>query len=146
MKVYDNQGGRLGNAIFRYLASSLICILYNGERTNSNEDCDQIITDESFIYWFTIILNNQECYPSFDHCYKFNGYFQHDEIYKKYKKELVTWIQTHPNDILKTDGDIPFLNPLIFFQIQSLLKCMTLLFIYVSKILYKIMMLFIHFH
>ena len=108
MKVYDQPGGRLGNAIFRYLASSLFCILYNGERTNSNEDCDQIITDESFIYWFTIILNNQECYPSFDHCYKFNGYFQHDEIYKKYKKELVTWIQTHPNDILKTDGDIPF--------------------------------------
>ena len=50
MKVYDQPGGRLGNAIFRYLASSLFCVLYNGERTNSNEDCDQIITDESFIY------------------------------------------------------------------------------------------------
>ena len=108
MKVYDRQLGRLGNAIFRYLASSLFCILYNGERTNFSEECDQIITDDVFVSWFKIILNNEDCYPSLNHSYIFDGYYQHDEIYKKYKKELITWIQTHPNEELKTDGDIPF--------------------------------------
>ena len=31
MQVYFNIRGRLGNAIFRYLASAVICITNNGE-------------------------------------------------------------------------------------------------------------------
>ena len=51
MKVYDKQTGRLGNAIFRYLASSLFCILYGAERTCSIEECDAVMTDSVFFEW-----------------------------------------------------------------------------------------------
>ena len=111
MKVYDMQCGRLGNAIFRYLASTLFCILYDAERTNIIEECDSIITDDIFSSWYETLLDNKNCeIPSINNGsnYIFNGYFQHDKIFNKYKKEITTWIQNHPNDLLKTDGTIPF--------------------------------------
>ena len=108
MKVYDRQLGRLGNVFFRYIASTLFCILYNAERANSVEQCDLIITDDIFFSWYKNLLHQESFQIPLNHSYLFDGYYQHDEIYKKYKKELVTWIQTHPNEVLKTDGDIPF--------------------------------------
>ena len=108
MKVFDKQTGRLGNAIFRYLASSLFCVLYDAERTYSLERCDCIVTDDVFFEWAEKIVNNEQCQVPFEHCYLFDGYFQHDEIYKKFKNQLVSWITTHPNDLLRTDGNVPF--------------------------------------
>lgn len=108
MKVYDKQTGRLGNAIFRYLASSLFCILYGAERTCSIEECDAVMTDGVFFEWAEKIVNNEQYQVPYEQCYIFDGYFQHDDIYKKFKNELVSWIQNHPNDVLKTDGNVPF--------------------------------------
>ena len=108
MKVYDKQTGRFGNAIFRYLASSLFCVLYDAERTYSIETCDTVMTDTVFFEWAEKIVNNEECGVPYDRCYIFDGYFQHDKIYKKFKNELVSWIQNHPNDVLKTEGNVPF--------------------------------------
>ena len=109
MKVYDKPIGRIGNAIFKYLACSLFCILYDAERTDISEQCDSTITDGIFRWWIDTLLNGKECQvPSIhDYNYVFNGYFQHDTIYKKYKNELVTWIQNHPNDSLNTDENFP---------------------------------------
>jgi len=105
MKVYDKPIGRLGNAIFRYLASSLFCILYDAERTYNSNECDSTITDQIFCWWMDTLLNDKECQvPSIlNYNYTFQGYFQHDNIYKKYKNELIAWIQNHPNDLLKPD-------------------------------------------
>ena len=81
MKVYDKQSGKLGNAIFRYLASSLFCILYDAERTYSIEKCDAIMTYKVFFEWAEKIVNNKQCQVPFEHCYIFYGYFQHNKIY-----------------------------------------------------------------
>ena len=105
MKVCDITCGRLGNANFRYLASSLFCILYDAERTYNSNECDSTITDEIFYWWLDTLLNDKECQvPSIpNYNYTFKGYFQHDDIYNKYKNELIEWIQNHPNDLLKPD-------------------------------------------
>ena len=29
-------------------------------------------------------------------------------MYKKFKNQLVSWIENHPNDVLKTEGNVPF--------------------------------------
>ena len=121
MKVYDKYIGRLGNAIFRYLASSLFCILYDAQRTDCSEECDSIITDEIFFKWFNTILHDKDyTVPSIHRSnYVFDGYFQHDKIYKLYKNELITWIHDHPDDILRTDGSIPFFRANDILSVSS---------------------------
>jgi hypothetical protein len=39
MKVFDSGACRLGNAIFRYMASSLFCIIYNATKTYDINEC-----------------------------------------------------------------------------------------------------------
>ena len=68
MKVFDKQTRRLGNAIFRYLMSSLFCIMYDAERTDSIEKCNSIITDNVFFEWAEKIMNNEQCQVPFEHC------------------------------------------------------------------------------
>lgn len=105
MKVYNSKLGRLGNAIFRYFASTLFCIIYNGELTYNQSDCNVIMSDENFIGWSQHVLQNN--IPQFppNLSFIFYGYYQHDQIYLKYKHELITWILNHPNDLIYTDGN-----------------------------------------
>ena len=106
------QLGRLGNAIFRYLASTLFCILYDAKRTETLEEYNEIVSDDMFHSWSEAVLRNNDE----DNCrivvrplnYVFDGHFQHDRIYHKYMKEIKAWIRAHPTEILRTDGDIPF--------------------------------------
>ena len=101
MKVYDCKLGRLGNAIFRYFASTLFRILYNAERTFDQNECNQMLTDANFIDWFNGKIQNIDNNKN----YMFYGYYQHDTIYNKYKQELINWIYTHPDELLWTDGN-----------------------------------------
>jgi len=113
MKVYDCKLGRLGNAIFRYFASTLFRILYDAERTYNQNECTQMLTDNDFIMWFNMILNNENPKIDTNKNYMFYGYYQHDKIYNKYKKEIINWIYTHPDELLWTDGndnDINYYN------------------------------------
>ena len=48
MSVYDIEKGRLGNAIFRYLASSVYALVYNLERHSQG---NYIIDDTYFFKW-----------------------------------------------------------------------------------------------
>jgi hypothetical protein len=106
MKVYDNIRGRLGNAVFRYFATTLFRILYNADRTYNHYECNKIISDDEFIKWSNYILNTN-IIPDIDlnSNYMFDGYYQHDNIYIKYKKEIINWIITHPDELLWTDGN-----------------------------------------
>ena len=105
MKVYDFKLGRLGNAIFRYLASTLFRIIYKADRTYYEEEITQCFNDNYFKNWMGLVLKNE--IPNIDNNqnYGFYGYYQHDEIYIKYKKELINWIILHPNDLIFTDGN-----------------------------------------
>jgi hypothetical protein len=108
MIVCDYPQGRYGNAIFRYFASSLFCILYNATREYNENACEEIITDEYFIDWSTQLLNTN-ILPIIDTSkkYLFKGYFQHDNIFLKYKTDLIKHIHNNPNDNLITDGYKP---------------------------------------
>jgi hypothetical protein len=109
MKVIDKEQGRLGNAIFRYFASTLFCIIYGAERcyTHSNPRI-VIMTDSMFIEWSELLIKTGVI-PDIPVSWKtstimFTGYFQHDRIYVMFRKELMKWMHEHPYDILSARG------------------------------------------
>ncbi len=94
MKVYDFRLGRLGNAIFRYFASSLFCIIYGAKRTYETNVLNATINDQFFINWMNNVL--QDNIPNIgDQNYNFYGYFQHDKIFIKFKNELLLWMKNN---------------------------------------------------
>jgi len=105
MKVYDCKLGRLGNAIFRYFASTLFCIIYKAERIYDQGNCTQMFNDQNFIDWSNSVLNSNIPELNTDISLMFYGYYQHDKIFLKYRKELIGWITNNPDDLLITDGN-----------------------------------------
>jgi len=100
MKFYFKKNGRLGNAIFRYMAAAYLCIKYNGEYSadkNINNNNLINIIDENFIE----IINKNIELP--DRNYILLDYFQHDTIYKLYKKEIIDFIKKNDH-IVYVDG------------------------------------------
>lgn len=109
MKVYDYRLGRLGNAIFRYFASTLFCILYGAKRTYNRNELNATINDQMFINWMNDVLNDN--IPNIgDLNYNFYGYFQHDKIFLKFKNELLLWIKNNGEELLYTDGNDQYTN------------------------------------
>jgi hypothetical protein len=105
MKVSDFKLGRLGNAIFRYFASTLFCIIYNAKRTyNNNNECKNILSDDNFIEWSNLVLNNIIPDININSNFLFYGYYQHDNIFIKYKNEIIDYIIKNPTELLFTDG------------------------------------------
>jgi hypothetical protein len=107
MQVRDFPQGRYGNAIFRYLASSLFCILYDAKRTYDETNRDIVFSDTDFIQWSNSILNDEIPTIDITKKYLFCGYYQHDAIFLKYKSQLIHHINTYPEDLLITDGYKP---------------------------------------
>jgi hypothetical protein len=110
MLVCDYSQGRYGNAIFRYLASSLFCILYGAERTYDEAICDVVFSDTDFTEWSNCVIQNDiSVLPLLDITknYLFRGYYQHDKIFLKYKSQLIDHINSHSDDLLITDGYKP---------------------------------------
>jgi hypothetical protein len=105
MKIFNAQYGRFGNSIFIYLASVLLCILYDGEIIGNENEINYHIDDNFFIHFMNENLQGNDFFIDKNANYKMNGYCQHDEIYKKYKKEIIDYIKKHPNDLLITDGN-----------------------------------------
>uniref|UniRef100_A0A6C0K016 Glycosyl transferase family 11 n=1 Tax=viral metagenome TaxID=1070528 RepID=A0A6C0K016_9ZZZZ len=107
MQVCDFPQGRFGNSIFRYLASSLFCILYDATRTYDESNSDIVFSDANFIEWSNSILNNEIPIVDASKKYLFRGYYQHDSIFLKYRHQLITHINAYPQDLLITDGYKP---------------------------------------
>ena len=97
--------GRLGNAIFRYMASAIMCILYNGTYAINNLQ-DKNITDNQFSEIIKNIinkkhisvLNNSQCGINL------TDFYQHDLIYKIYKHQIINFISNNPEHYVLTDG------------------------------------------
>jgi len=132
MSVCDKPQGRLGNAIFRYLASSVFSIVYNLERKydiQSNENTF-LVTDFNFIHWKDYVLSAgipDNLSRSLN--YVFQGFFQHEDILKKYKNELIKHIENNPEDLIITDGNVGNINefnyPQKAYKAINLLKPIT---------------------
>ena len=106
--------GRLGNAIFRYLACAILCIHcdyeYTVDKTNVNYNAITFTYCNDFIFneITKVLLNNDQIYKQYKLLpYPFvfmSGFYQHDLIYKKYKKEIIEFILQNPQHYVLTDG------------------------------------------
>lgn len=102
--IYFVIRGRLGNAIFRYLACSIMCLFYEGSyNINKNNENYIECSDEFFLQIKDKILEN-ELLPISNVHIKMNCFYQHCDIYVKYKKEIKTLIINHPEHFILTDG------------------------------------------
>ena len=102
MSVIFTIKGRLGNAIFRYLACSLYCIKY-GLKYDTNRSHGLIIDDNNFKEFIRLDSLNEIKPLSIKNNLIFTGYYQHDRIYRKYKKQLFDYINEN-NHFIYTDG------------------------------------------
>lgn len=103
MKVIFTYRGRLGNAIFRYMACAIICIKYGAEYTTLKNYSNAIINDINFnkiIEYIDKNINNNLS----DLNYLMNDFYHHDKIYMKYKKEIIDFINNNPDHFIITDG------------------------------------------
>lgn len=93
--------GRLGNAIFRYLACSILCSEYNAEyviNKKQQNDC----SDEYFCFIMDNLKNNNKI--NIHSSLNMNGFYQHDFIYNDNKLKIYDFIQKHPEHFVLTDG------------------------------------------
>jgi hypothetical protein len=59
MPQFVNQiSGRFGNSIFRYLASVVMCIVYDGQLAYEPQNATHIVTDDFFLRWMTRLLDD----------------------------------------------------------------------------------------
>jgi len=98
MKINFTIKGRLGNAIFRYLASVVLCIYYNGDYV-VNEQQYNNCSDDHFCL-ITNTLNKNYTIDSLN----MTEYYQHDTIYKINKNQIFEFIQNHLDHYVLTDG------------------------------------------
>lgn len=116
MKVLAFPLGRLGNAIFRYLASVVFHIVYNAEIVDhtkiKKEDPRVDINDAIFIEWTKAHLaGNIPDFNKPDTNCVFFGYFQHDTIYLKYRQQIIDYIHKNLTDIMIVEtpgGEYPY--------------------------------------
>ena len=111
MKVLSLPLGRLGNAIFSYLATVVFHIVYDAKIINHVDalptDKFLHITDEVFIKWMKADLERKPLPMDDTIIYGFIGFFQHDAIYLKYRSQIIDHISKNMYDILLTDGKTP---------------------------------------
>ena len=93
--------GRLGNAIFRYLAASVLCIKYNGSYVVYGHN-QAIIDDRAFLSIANAIINSKPVNLR-EGSFLVSGFYQHDEIYKLYKDKIIEFIMKNNHYVL-TDG------------------------------------------
>ena len=95
--------GRLGNAVFRYMASIILCIHYDGVYSMNMPQphkCD----DQWFIRIMENIINKGEKIPIPIKGLDMDCYYQHDLIYKIHKQEIFDHINNHQDHYVLTDG------------------------------------------
>jgi hypothetical protein len=107
MNVYFFPKGRLGNAIFRYFACTMFAIKYDATYNIEFPQSYFGMSDNQFASWIYNDLNNIENSIINYTNIVFGDYYQHDKIYKKYKDQIISYIQNHPKHYVLTDGIRP---------------------------------------
>ena len=94
--------GRLGNAIFRYMAASIMCLYYNGIYV-INKTQEQNCNDELFLNIISHIMKNQKMILNTNGI-NMTDFYQHDIIYKCHKLQIIEYINNNPHHFVLTDG------------------------------------------
>jgi FkbM family methyltransferase len=118
MLIFNDNKGRLGNSLFRLFANIVFLTIYNPDAQiynymNKNSLC---FDDNNFEILMNCVLNGTiPKLTNLNANYLFDGYYQHDAIFVKFKKVIIDYIGSHPNLIIKTDKNdshqiIKFIN------------------------------------
>jgi hypothetical protein len=118
MIIYNHNKGRLGNSLFRLFANIVFLLVYktNGQIYNYIGPSNYCLDDNSFIIWMNDVLNSlPPCNLNLNNSILFDGYYQHDKIFVKYKNEIIRFILNNPDLIIKTHNNdsykvIDFIN------------------------------------
>ena len=94
--------GRLGNAIFRYMACVIMCIHTNKDYSIYNRG-NITVTDEMFYKLSQSLLKKEEINIKGD-SFNMTEYYQHDSIYKKFRLKIFNFINSNHNHLVITDG------------------------------------------
>ena len=109
INIYDSPRGRLGNAIFRYLSSTIFILIYGANRVFTKPNEFYIITDEFYLDWKNKLLyNNFLIHIENNKNYVFDGFFQHHDILTKYKYQLIEYIKENPTHLLITSENVEY--------------------------------------
>lgn len=93
--------GRLGNAIFRYMACAVLIINYDYEYS-SKQLSNPNMSDDLFLVLSKRILNGEKLHMN--QSFNMANFYQHDLIYKKFKKEIINLVNNNKHHIITTDG------------------------------------------
>jgi hypothetical protein len=92
--------GRLGNAVYRYMASAIVCILCNGNYVVNKQQCSNLSDNDFYNIFITNSTTNNITVSSVN----MYGFYQHDEIYKQHKESIINFIRNNPTHCVLTDG------------------------------------------
>jgi hypothetical protein len=95
IKINFMPRGRLGNAIFRYMACSILCMEQNGKYVV--EQRQQLSLSDS---GFTQLLNNKSI--KLNKSVNMNDFYQHD--YRIYREQIINFINNNNTHVIITDG------------------------------------------
>lgn len=115
--------GRYGNAIFRYLGCIVFSIVNNIDNDVIKIPYNHkryVVSDEFYINWMDNLLKGKQLKINTQNiCFIFDGYYQHDKIYIKYRKEIFDWIKNHPNDTLSSCDNVIYKSIDLIHPIQN---------------------------
>ena len=107
MEINFITGGRLGNAIFRYLSCAIMCILYNGKykcKKFMNTSRVYDFGEDNFKILQNAVFNNQSLEIKNVNTINMESYYQYDMIYRIFKDKIINYIKQNPDHIIETDG------------------------------------------
>ena len=107
--------GRLGNAIFRYLACSIMCLYYNASYSVVDYTKKRNLTKGKYFINDSLFINISNKILQKTHLLRINDnitiemseYYQHDLIYKRNKNAIINFIKNNPSHYIVTDGINP---------------------------------------
>ena len=115
MNIYGINYGGFGNAVFNKLACILLYILFQ-EDSDSTEASIQLLSLDTLeeieqykresiqiddIFFIEIVnakIERNETKVDFNQSYFLSGYYQFDEIYARYKTQIIDYILAHPQE------------------------------------------------
>jgi len=116
MKFYNIENGRFGNAMFRYIASIIFTFFYDCSITYET-GINNEINDTSYLGWMKKIESG--IIPELDKnaTYILSGFYQHENLIKKYKKRIIDYITINQNDKVCVHNENYYSKNIIYHDI-----------------------------
>lgn len=116
MKFYNIENGRLGNAMFRYIASIIFTFFYDCSITYEPYTTNEL-NDLDYLQWIKNIENDIIPELNKNAIYLLSGFYQHESLIKKYKKRIINFIENNQHDKLSVYNENYYSKHIIYNNI-----------------------------